>query len=74
MSLASERSGTPTHLEHGRPVTVLIRPRLTRKDLPTPLPLVRTSPYPVRNVLVQRADRSRVVRPWRGLAPIKETP
>jgi hypothetical protein len=65
----------PTHLEHGRPVTVLIRPRLTRKDLPASrYPLVRTSLYPVRNVLVQRSDGSRVVRPWRGLAPIKETP
>lgn len=66
---------TPTHLEQGRPVAVLIRPRLTRKDLPaTRFGHVRTSPYPVRNVLVQRADGTRVVRPWRGLAPIKETP
>lgn len=65
---------TPTHLEHGRPVTVLIRPYLMRKDLPAPrYPHVRTAPYPVRNVLVQRADGSQAVRPWRGLAPIKET-
>lgn len=66
---------TPTHLDRGQPVTVLIRPNLTRKDLPGPrFPLVRTSPYPVRNVLVCRADGTEVVRPWRGLVPIKEKP
>ncbi|TDD01998.1 hypothetical protein [Nonomuraea diastatica] len=66
---------SPTHLEHGQPVTVLVRPRLTRKDLPASrFPFVRTNPYPVRNVLIERADGSRVVRPWRGLVPTKEAP
>lgn len=64
----------PTHLDRGQPVAVLIRPNLKRKDLPTPrFPLVRASRYPMRNVLIERADGTRTVRPWRGLKPIKET-
>ena len=46
-----------TYLERGEPVTVLIR---------------WSGPGP-RNVLIQRADGSKVVRPFRGLRRLKPT-
>ncbi|GII87094.1 hypothetical protein Ssi03_50840 [Sphaerisporangium siamense] len=58
----------PTHLEHGRPVAVLIKPYQRRKDLPPrrwPMPLIRD--YAPVNVLIEREDGTRVVRPRRGL-------
>lgn len=47
-----------TYLERGQPVTVLVRWR----------PGARCP----RNVLIERADGSRVVRPFRGLRRVKE--
>lgn len=49
-----------TYLERGRPVVVLVR---SRDWGPGSAP---------RNVLVQRADGSRVVRPFRGLRVPRE--
>lgn len=56
------------YLEAGHPVTVLIRPYEKRSDLPprrwaTP----RIGVYAPRNVLILRADGTKVVRPFRGL-------
>ncbi len=56
------------YLEAGQPVTLLIWPNQRRKDLPPrrwPMPLI--GDYAPRNVLIQRADGSKVVRPFRGL-------
>lgn len=61
----------PTHLEHGHPVVVLIKPYQRRKDLPErrfPCPAI--GDYAPVNVLIERADGSRVVRPRRGLRRI----
>jgi len=53
-----------TYLEGGRPVLVLLTSR--RRRLPNP-PGVATRPLAPLNVLVQRADGSCTVRPFRGL-------
>jgi hypothetical protein len=45
------------YLEHGQPVTVLVRWR---------------GNHCPRNVLVERADGSRTVRPFRGLGRVNE--
>lgn len=55
------------YLEAGRPVRLLVWPNQARRDLPAPLPHVRLRPYPPRNVLIEREDGTRVVRPFRGL-------
>jgi hypothetical protein len=56
-----------TYLERGEPVVVLVQwkqaPKAKLLDLPG-LALKATTP---RNVLIERADGSRVVRPFRGL-------
>lgn len=46
-----------TYLERGRPVTVLVQWR-------------RGRPAGPRNVLIQREDGSKVVRPFRGLRKV----
>lgn len=55
-----------TYLERGEPVKVLVQwkqiPASERVDLP------RVKPWTPRNVLIERADGSRVVRPFRGPA------
>ena len=63
-----------TYLEHGQPVTVLARWRHSR-SAPLPASLVlwlRPPSRSPRNVLIQRADGSKVVRPFRGLRRPKE--
>lgn len=56
------------YLEHGTPVTVIVQwrqqPKVERLNLPGLEALKTTSP---RNVLIERADGTRVVRPFRGL-------
>jgi acetyl esterase len=56
-----------TYVERGQPVTALTAWNGKRADLPAPLPLVTTAPSAPRNVLIQRADGTRVIRPFRGL-------
>lgn len=53
------------YLERGEPVVVLVGWRQTRPVLH--VPGVTTRPTAPRNVLVERADGTRVVRPFRGL-------
>jgi acetyl esterase len=57
------------YLERGRPVTVLVAWRRGRGDqrLDWKLRCWRTSTSGPRNVLIEREDGSRVVRPFRGL-------
>jgi hypothetical protein len=51
-----------------QPVTVLIRPYEKRHDLPPrEWPMPRIGVYAPRNVLIERADGTKVVRPFRGL-------
>jgi hypothetical protein len=57
------------YLENGQPVHLPIWPNEKWKDPPPsrwPMPLITSRRGP-RNVLIQRADGSRVVRPFRGL-------
>ena len=54
-----------TYLERGEPVTVLVQWAQVRKSEPVVLAGLRT--VTPRNVLIERADGSRVVRPFRGL-------
>lgn len=59
-----------TYLERGEPVRVLTQwrqiPKVERLDLPG-LELGAVTP---RNVLIERADGTRVVRPFRGLRKV----
>ncbi len=56
-----------TYLERGEPVVVLVQwAQVKRAELITqPSPAIKTTTP--RNVLIERADGSRVVRPFRGL-------
>lgn len=60
-----------TYLERGEPVRVLVQwtqiPASERLDLPG-LALKATTP---RNVLIERGDGGRVVRPFRGLRKVR---
>lgn len=56
------------YLERGQPVTVLIQ----WSAAGVPFPGVTTRPNAPRNVCIERADGSRVVRPFRGLRRIKD--
>lgn len=57
-----------TYLLRGEPVTVRIGWRQQRRsERLTCLPLVSTRTWTPRNVLVEHADGSRTVRPFRGL-------
>ncbi|MGX6605630.1 hypothetical protein ACWKSP_26380 [Micromonosporaceae bacterium Da 78-11] len=57
-----------TYLERGEPVLVVVGwkqiPKAERLDLPG---LEALRPWTPRNVMVERADGARVVRPFRGL-------
>jgi hypothetical protein len=57
-----------TYLERGQPVVVLKRWAVTRPPGPDPViwirPPQRNAP---RNVLIERADGTQLVRPFRGL-------
>jgi hypothetical protein len=60
-----------TYLERGEPVVVLVQwaqiPKAERLDLPG---LEALRPWTPRNVMVERADGTRVVRPFRGLRKV----
>lgn len=61
-----------TYLERGRPVRLIVKHRLPSKvNPPAPVPpwllWHAAPPGAPRNALVQRADGTRVVRPFRGL-------
>lgn len=58
-----------TYLEHGQPVTLLARAAVHRGTLPGGTP-VKAAPV---NVLIQRDDGTRVVRPFRGLRRKRDT-
>lgn len=53
-----------TYLDHGRPVVVLAQ---WAHSTGIPVPGVLTARTAPRNVLVQREDGTRTVRPFRGL-------
>jgi hypothetical protein len=60
-----------TYLERGKPVKVLVGWRQVRKaELPV-VPGLALKPWTPRNVLIERADGSRVVRPFRGLRKVE---
>lgn len=56
------------YLDRGHPITVLTRWRTPGPELCPPWLVWAHPPTPApRNVLIERADGSRVVRPFRGL-------
>lgn len=56
------------YLLAGEPVTVLVWPNQKRKNRPAKrIPLPRIGDYAPVNVLIEREDGSRQVRPFRGL-------
>jgi acetyl esterase len=60
-----------TYLERGEPVTVLVGWAQLRKSERLDLPGMEwMSPWTPRNVLIERADGTRVVRPFRGLRKV----
>jgi hypothetical protein len=65
-----------TYLERGRPIVVLVRWGDIKAD-PEPAVgsiqlLVTTKPYAPKNVLIEREDGTRAVRPFRGLRTVKK--
>lgn len=56
-----------SYLLRGQPVTAFAAWRQQRKTERLDLPLVHTKPTTPRNVLIEQADGSRQVRPFRGL-------
>jgi hypothetical protein len=65
-----------TYLEHGRPVTVLARWAATHPPASEAVTWLRPPKASApRNVLIEREDGSRTVRPFRGLRrPAYRTP
>jgi hypothetical protein len=58
---------------HTTTVTVLCAWNGRTTDLPVPLfPHIRTRPHAPRNVLLQRADGTVTIRPFRGLVRLRE--
>ena len=62
-----------TYLERGEPVTVLVQWRQVSKAEAMHLPGLALKTTTPRNVLIERTDGSRVVRPFRGLRKPPQT-